>query len=228
MRPTLFAVLLWLTLAAADASERSFKVAALKVMPVTGDPAANYATFELLARQGAAAGARLIVTPECYLGGYMGNPKFTPGMTREKLPGVAVAIDGPWVRKARALARELKVHVLFGFSELRGGQVYNTIAILAPDGSLAGRYAKSHIGGGELYEAGNELPVFETALGKMGVLICFDRQPPENARTLTLKGAQFIVVPAYGRKSTPTDEDILMRVPRKTASMSSTPARTMR
>lgn len=211
MRPTLFAVFLWFILAAAAASEGSFKVAALKVMPVTGDPAANYATFERLARQGAAAGARLIVTPECYLDGYMGNPKFTPGMTREKLPGVAEAIDGPWLKKARALARELKVHVLFGFSELRGSKVYNTIAILAPDGSLAGRYSKSHPVGGELYEAGNELPVFETPLGKMGILICFDRQPPENARTLTLKGAQFIVVPAYGRKSTPTDEDILMR-----------------
>src|SRR5207244_3808651 len=46
---------------------------------------------------------------------------------------------------------------------------------------------------------------------RMGVLICFDRQPPENARTLALRGAQFIVVPAYGRTSTPKDEDMMLR-----------------
>jgi beta-ureidopropionase len=193
------------------AAASAFRVAALKVMPVYGDQAANFATFERLARQAAAQGARLIVTPETYLDGYMGNPKSGSGMTREKMPGIAEPIDGPWLKKAGALARELKVYILFGFSELRDGKVFNTIAILAPDGSLAGRYSKSHLAGGEWYEPGNELPVFDTQLGRFGILICFDRKPPETARTLTLKGAQFIVVPAYNKTSTPLDEDILMR-----------------
>jgi hypothetical protein len=51
----------------AAAANRSFVVAALKVMPAVGDKAANLARFDQLARQGAAAGADFIVTPECYL-----------------------------------------------------------------------------------------------------------------------------------------------------------------
>ena len=197
--------------AGARAGDIRFKVATLKVMPVSGDKAANYAVFEKLAREAAAQGADLVVTPECYLDGYLGNPKFASGMTREKLPSVAERMDGPWLTKVAALTRELKVHVLFGFSEVRDGKVYNTAALFAPDGSLAGRYCKSHTAGGELYEPGTELPVFQTKLGRMGVLICFDRQPPENARTLALRGAQFIIVPAYGTVSTFIDEDLLMR-----------------
>jgi predicted amidohydrolase len=196
----------------AAAANRSFVVAALKVMPAVGDKAANLARFDQLARQGAAAGADLIVTPECYLDGYMGSPVFRPGMTREKmLRDHTETIDGPALQKVAALARELKVHILFGFSERRGAGLFNTVALFQPDGALGGRYSKSHPLPGELYDAGGELPVFDTALGRMGVLICFDRQPPENARILALKGAQFIVVPAFGKVRVPMDEDVMMQ-----------------
>ena len=198
-----------LTLRAADSS---FVVATLKVMPVTGDKAANYALFEKLARRAAGAGADFIVTPEGYLDGYLGSPKIAPGITHEKLLASADPIDGPWLKKVAALAKELKVHLLFGFTERSEDKAYNTVALFAPDGTLAGRYSKTHtVPGGEIYDPGHELKVFDTKLGKMGVLICFDRQPPENARTLALRGAQFIVVPAYGKTSNFMDEDILMR-----------------
>lgn len=211
-RALLSLLLFCLAVPPARAAENSFLVATLKVMPETGHQAANFSVFEKLARQAAAAGATLIVTPECYLDGYLGSPKVVPGMTHEKLLAQSTAIDGPWLTRVAALARELKVNVLFGFSERKGDLALNTMAFFAPDGSLAGRYSKSHpVPGGELYDAGHELPVFNTPFGRMGILICFDRQPPENARTLALRGAQFIVVPAYGKTSTPMDEDILMR-----------------
>jgi len=185
-----------------------FVVATLKVMPRLNDKAGNYATFERLARQAAAQGASLILTPEGYLDGYAGNPRFTKP---DQMPGLSEPVDGPWVTKAAALARELKVFIAFGFSELRGDKVFNTIALFSPDGALHGRYSKSHVVNNEHYAPGLELPVFETELGRMGILICFDRRPPETARILALKGAQFILVPAYGEKSTPIDEDILMQ-----------------
>lgn len=194
------------------AARSEFTVAVLKVMPAAGDSAANYERFEQMARQAAAAGAGLIVTPECYLDGYMGSSGFRPGMTREKmLQSHTEPIDGPNLRKVAALARELKVHILFGFSEKRGSGLFNTAALFLPDGSLGGRYSKSHPLPGELYDPGGELPVFDTALGRMGVLICFDRQPPENARILALKGAQFIVVPAFGKIREAMDEDLMMQ-----------------
>lgn len=189
-----------------------FVVAALKVMPAIGEPAANYARFEKLARDAAAAGARLVVTPECYLDGYMGSPKFRPGMTRERmLRDHSEEIDGPTLRRVAALARELRLHILFGFSERRGSGLFNTVALFLPDGSLGGRYSKSHPLPGELYDPGGELPVFDTALGRLGILICFDRQPPENARILALQGAQFIVVPSFGKVREPMDEDVMMQ-----------------
>jgi 5-aminopentanamidase len=193
----------------------SFTVAGLKVMPVTGDKAANYAVFEKHARRAAAAGAKLFVTPEGYLDGCVGNPKLAPGMTPAKLQQAGERIDGPYVTKAAALAKELSMYIVFCFSEIRDGRAYISAALLAPDGTLAGRYSKSHlegvgVEGGEFYTPGGELPVFDTALGRMGILICFDRQPPESARTLALKGAEFIVVPAYGKRSTPHDEDTLL------------------
>lgn len=192
-----------------------FRVASLKVMPVTGydeAKAQNFAIFEKLARQAAAHGADLIVTPEGYLDGYLGAPKTSPGITYEKLRASADSLDSPYLKRTAALAKELRVHILFGFTERRGDKAFNSVAIFAPDGGRVGVYSKSHsIPKAELYDLDNVLPVFETALGRMGVLICFDRQPPENARTLALKGAQFIVVPAYGKRSTQNDEDILLR-----------------
>lgn len=208
----LLGLLLPAALVAAQPARTEFTVAALKVMSAAGDSSANYTRFEQFARQAAAGGADLLVTPECYLDGYMGSPKFRPGMTREKmLQSHSEPIDGPTLRKVGALARELKLHILFGFSERRGDGLFNTMALFRPDGALAGRYSKSHPLPGELYDAGGELPVFDTALGRLGVLICFDRQPPENARILALKGAQFIVVPAFGKVREPMDEDVMMQ-----------------
>lgn len=194
-------------------AEKSFVVATLKVMPVTGDKAANYAVFEKMARRAAGAGADFIVTPEGYLDGYLGSPKIAPGITHEKLVASADPLNGPWLNKVAGLAKELKVHILFGFTERDGEKAYNSVALFAPDGSLVGHYYKTHtVPGGEIYDPGHELKTFDTALGRMGVLICFDRQPPENARVLALRGAQFIVVPAYGKTSNYMDEDVLLRV----------------
>src|SRR4051812_48057770 len=203
-------ILLALT-AAGLARDVTFTVASLKVMPLLAEKEKNFATFERLAREAAAKGADLIVTPEGYLDGYAGGgPKQHTGIDRAKLAALAEPIAGPTLAKVAALARELHVHLIFCFTEKRANLLLNTAAIFAPDGGLIGRYAKSHIAGGEIYDAGDQLPVFETGLGRMGVLICFDRQPPENARILALRGAQFIVVPAYGKNSTPKDEDIML------------------
>jgi len=205
-------LLLLATCVAGRPAKIEFTVAALKVMPAAGDSASNYTRFETYARQAAAGGANLIVTPECFLDGYMGSAKFRPGMTREKvLRSHTETIDGPTLQKVSALAHELKVHLLFGFSERRGDGLFNTMALFGPGGALIGRYSKSHPLPGEFYDPGGELPVFDTALGRMGILICFDRQPPENARILALKGAQFIVIPAFGQVREAMDEDLMMQ-----------------
>jgi predicted amidohydrolase len=197
---------------AAPTTAAPFTVACLKLIPKPGDKAGNYARFERFAREAAAGGAQLIVTSECYLDGYLGHKKMHPEMTLEKLLAASETVDGPYLRKAAALAQELNLHLLFGFSEKRGDRAFNTAALFTPDGRLAGTYSKSHLGNVEWYEPGNEFPVFDTALGKVGVLICFDRQFPETSRTLALQGAQIILIPGHSPQVDLINEDVMLRV----------------
>lgn len=206
--PLLLAGLLTGPLLAAPA----VKVGVLKVIPTPGDKAGNYARFEQFAREAAAGGATLIVTSECYLDGYLGHKKMHPDMTLPKLLAASEPMDGTYLTRAGALARELKVHLLFGFSERRGEKAYNTAALFTPEGKLAGRYSKAHLGNVEWYEPGNEFPVFDTSIGRIGILICFDRQFPETSRLLALQGAQMILIPAHSPQVDRINEDVMMRV----------------
>jgi predicted amidohydrolase len=189
----------------------SVKVAALKVIPVAYDKDGNYRRFEQFAREAAAAGAQVIVTSECYLDGYLGNIKMRPELTFEKLLTFTEPVDGPYVRKAAALAKELGVHILFCFSERRGEKAFNTAALFSPGGALLGTYSKSHTGG-EFYSPGSDFPVWETSVGRIGVLICFDRQMPETARMLAMQGAEMILIPAHSPVVERINEDVMMRV----------------
>jgi predicted amidohydrolase len=197
---------------------QTFTLAGLKLLPTVWDKAANYAKLELYARRAAAAGADLIATPEGYLEGYVGNPKILKNrtgldLTRERYLEAGEPMDGPWLRKISGLARDLKKHLLVGFAERRGDKMYNTAVVYSPEGTVVAKYSKSHcMGGGEPFnERGSDFPVFTTTLGRIGLLICFDRQLPETSRILAIKGAQLIMVPAFGLSTEEINEDIMMR-----------------
>jgi predicted amidohydrolase len=187
-------------------------MAGLKLLPARWDKAANFAKLDDYARRAVAAGAEFVVTPEGYLEGYVGNFKMNPDLTREKYLAVAEPLDGPWMKKIEGLARELRVHLLIGFAERRGDRVYNSAALIAPDGKRIGLYSKSHTGGQEPFnDEAAEFPVFDTAVGRFGLLVCFDRQLPETSRILAIQGAQMILVPAFGLGIEEINEDIMMR-----------------
>jgi predicted amidohydrolase len=189
------------------------KLAILKLIPNPGDQEGNFAKLDRSAREAAAAGAGILVTSECYLDGYLGHSRMHPGMTVERLLQASEPLEGPYVQRAAALARELSVWLVFGFSERRGGQVFNTAALIDPAGRIAGTYSKSHIGRPyELYEAGSTFPVFDTPFGRLGLLICFDRQVPETSRLLALRGAGLIIIPAHSPNVDLINEDLMMRV----------------
>jgi predicted amidohydrolase len=192
---------------------QSFVIAGLKIIPTQWDKEANLIKLEEWTRKAAAAGARLIVTPEGFLEGYVGNPNLAPDLTRERYYEIGEPIDGPGLQRVGVLARELQVHILIGFAERRGDEMYNSAVLFDTSGEQVAYYAKTHSGGtGEPYNrSGDVFPVFETELGRIGILICFDRQNPETARILALKGAQIILVPAYGRWTDDISEDILLR-----------------
>jgi predicted amidohydrolase len=193
------------------ADEISFTFAGLTLTPEPWNKEANFAKLERYARQAAARGAQVVATPEGFLEGYVGNEKHTPGLTAERYAPAAEAIDGPLLTRVAALARELKVYLLLGFAEKRQGKIYNSAVIFSPDGAVASHYSKSHTADDEPFNTkGTEFPIAATRFGRWGTLICYDRQLPETARILALKGAQFILVPAWGGYG--EMNDMMMRV----------------
>jgi len=100
-----------------------------------------------------------------------------------------------------------RIHVAVGLTEAgaRPGVVYNTVALIGPDGYI-GRYRKVHVTPFEqnIWMSGDDWPVFELPFGRVGIAICYDKFWPEAFRELTLRGADLFVVPsAWGGPVSP-------------------------
>ena len=112
---------------------------------------------------------------------------------------VGETVDGPLLSRVRALARDSHVYLVVGFAERRDDCMFNSVIICSPDGEIVLRYSKTHTADDEPFNTkGNEFPVVDTPFGRWGALICMDRQLPETSRILAVKGAQLILVPAWG------------------------------
>ena len=186
------------------------RIAGASILPDKWDKQTNWSRIEKAVRKAAVdGGADLVVTPEGVLEGYVinevneeENPEEKAHML-EKFLELGEPIDGPYINKACLLADELNIYLVLGFLEHEGRLLYNTAILIDPEGEIIGKYSKSHFYQGYtvnpvFYRAGDNYPVFETPFGKVGILICYDRQNPEPARILAVKGAQVLLVPSYG------------------------------
>jgi predicted amidohydrolase len=133
--------------------------------------------------------ADLYVFPEMYLTGYL---------IRDEVHRQAVSVDSPIIREIAEVARSADTHIIFGFPERCGTAVYNSAALVHPDGrvDVAQKIHLPNFGPFEevLYFTPGERPaVFNTALGRIGVQICYDLFFPELAKAQALAGADVIV-----------------------------------
>lgn len=203
------AALLVSATALATGAEGKLKVASLAILPAKWDKKANADKIERMVREAAKQGATFIVTPEGVLEGYVVNEVIREKDAAKKkelerrFADLAEPIDGSYIKRFRKLADELNVYLILGFLERDGEKLLNTAALIGPDGRLLGKYCKTHFHQGytvnpPAYTPGDKYPVFELGFAKVGMMICFDRQPPEPARALALGGANLIVCPAYG------------------------------
>ncbi|WP_430816661.1 nitrilase-related carbon-nitrogen hydrolase [Carboxylicivirga sp. RSCT41] len=106
--------------------------------------------------------------------------------------------DSIYIQRLMALAKNKNAHIVSGFCERDNDKLYNSSVLINSEG-VAGLYRKLHLFLNEkdYFEPGNKgLPVFDTPIGKIGMLICFDWMFPEAWRTLALKGAQIIAHPS--------------------------------
>ncbi len=172
----------------------------IKAVPVVWDLEANWGTFQSLAEQAVDRGAQLICTPEGFLDGYpMDHDK--EHVSKERIREVSQSLDGDnYLRRVRDFARKHRAYVIFAFTELAKDGSYNSAVLIDRDGELLGCYHKTHLLCGEdkCFLPGKEIPVWQTDLGKIGIMICMDRYFPEVSRTLRLRGADLIMVPSYG------------------------------
>ncbi|MTD44441.1 carbon-nitrogen hydrolase family protein [Conexibacter sp. W3-3-2] len=159
--------------------------------PFTRDMEACFATIERLLQDARAAGAGLVVLPEAALGGYVE----TLSGEGEMDPPPALDPDGPQLRRLMELAGDTVVCVGFceGDAADPDGPAYNVAACVSGDG-LHGLHRKVHLPLREdrVTTAGSSLAAFDTPVGRIGMLICYDKAFPEAARTLALDGAQVI------------------------------------
>ncbi|MEL6063904.1 MULTISPECIES: nitrilase family protein [unclassified Methylobacterium] len=174
-----------------DPARPPIRVSCLQFAPLIGDVAANMARASDLVRAAAAEGSQLIVLPELASTGYVFESQAEARSLAEPVP------DGPTTRAWARLAAELGVHIVAGIAESAGDILYNAAVIVGPEGYI-GTYRKAHLWDQEnVFFAKGDLgfPVFETALGKVGVAICYDGWFPETFRQLALAGAEIVCIP---------------------------------
>lgn len=148
------------------------------------------ARVETMVAAARSRGAELVVFPESALGGYLYEPKVA-GARDGIAPPVALAADGEEIARLVEIAGPTTLCV--GYTEATPDGPASSAVCLSGDGVL-GRHRKVHLPPGErgVFVAGERFAAFETPVGRVGMLICYDKVFPEAARQLTLDGAQIV------------------------------------
>jgi len=173
--------------------------AALVQAAWTGDQESMTERSIELARQAAADGAQVLCFQELFYGPYFCQVQDSEYFSyTEQIP------DGPTTKRMQELAKETGMVLVVPMFEIeQEGFYYNTAAVIDADGTYLGKYRKTHIphvkGFWEkfYFRPGNTgYPIFDTAVGRIGVYICYDRHFPEGWRALGLAGAKIVFNPS--------------------------------
>ncbi|WP_369356086.1 carbon-nitrogen hydrolase family protein [Streptomyces sp. cg2] len=158
-----------------------------------GDVAHNLKILDEAAREAAATGARLLACPELFLTGYA---------IGEDLHRLAEPADGASARAVAETAAAHRIAILYGYPERAPeahGVVHNSARLIGPDGTPLANYRKTHLFGcfeREWFTPGEQQVVQAELDGiRIGLLICYDVEFPENVRAHALAGTDLLLVP---------------------------------
>lgn len=172
--------------------KKKFKVALAQISCKKGDKTENIRKIQHKTERAKKQGAELVVFPELSLTGYV---------LRDQIYELAETIPGYSTTVLEKLAKKTNTYILFGMPELSEktqATVHNAAVLVGPDGFI-GKYRKMYLPTHSVFEEkryfrpGYQTAVFETELGKIGLIICYDIFFPEVSRLTRLKGAQLIV-----------------------------------
>jgi predicted amidohydrolase len=169
-----------------------FKLALAQMTCERADKVTNLRKMRKLAAKAKKQGADLVIFPEFSLTGYV---------VRDEIYELAEKIPGPSVDSVKSISHETKIHIVFGMPELSEktqATVYNAAVLVSPKG-FVGKYRKMYLPTHSVFEEkryfrpGYEAAAFNTQLGRIGLIICYDIFFPEVCRLVRLEGAQLIV-----------------------------------
>lgn len=168
------------------------RVALYQCEPLPLDVSGNLTRLEHQAQVAAAQGAQLLVCPEMFLTGY--------NIGARACAELAQAQDGPAAQRIAEIARQYAIAILYGYPERSVEErVYNAVQLIGSRGERSSNYRKTHLFSEldkSMFSAGEDLcPVVELNGWRLGMLICYDVEFPENTRRLALAGAELILVP---------------------------------
>jgi nitrilase len=166
------------------------KLALWQTQGCPADKAANLAALDQMASAAAAAGAALLLCPECWLCGYnIGSA----------VAALAEERGGPSARRIGEVARAHHLAIAYGYAEREGSNLFNAVQVMGSQGTPIAHYRKVHLFGADeraAYRPGERFEApFELDGIRLGLLICYDVEFPEAVRSLKLLGAQAILVP---------------------------------
>jgi nitrilase len=191
------------------------RVAVVQAGAILFDSEACLTKAEALIAEAAAGGARLIVFPEAFIGGYPKGEDFgarvgsrTPEgrkLFRRYYEG-AIDVPGPGTARLAEAARAHAAWIVIGAIERDAGTLYCTALFFAPDGSLAGKHRKLMPTAMERliwgFGDGSTLPVIETGFGKIGAVICWENYMPLLRAAMYAKGVQLYCAPTVDDRET--------------------------
>ncbi|UCE29878.1 MAG: carbon-nitrogen hydrolase family protein [Candidatus Bathyarchaeota archaeon] len=171
---------------------RQINVALAQMIPKTGDKTHNIERMKKNIEEAKKRGTNIIIFPELSLTGYI---------VRDLAYELAEPIPGRSVKLLEKIAKKESIYMVFGMleqSEKAHTVLHNTAVLLGPKGFI-GKYRKMHLPTHSVFEEkryfrlGYQTPVFETNIGKLGLMVCYDVFFPEISRLLRLKGAELII-----------------------------------
>ena len=179
---------------------------ALAQLPLSGSLEENYQKAANAARQASAQGADLILFPEVQL-----SPFFAQYPDRDASAFV-IRRDSPFLTGFQELCRTCQIYASPNFYVEENGNRYDMSFLIGPDGAILGTQKMVHVAQCEqFYEQSYYTPseegfsVFDTPIGRIGIVVCFDRHYPESIRTEALRGADLILIPTANTRAEPSD-----------------------
>ena len=169
-----------------------FNVALAQISCQQADKAKNLTKIKRIVAKAKKRGAELVIFPELSLTGYV---------VRDEIYELAERIPGPSTETMEEVAKENQIHLVFGMPEISAkteATLHNSAVLIGPEGFI-GKYHKMYLPTHSIFEEkryfrpGYETAVFDTELGKLGLIICYDIYFPEVTRLTRLKGAELIV-----------------------------------